>query len=70
MPVPAPPPERRPRAHIVRLVLLAPFVGVLWVPSYNALTPSLGGIPFFYWYQILWVVIAAALTALVFFIER
>lgn len=70
MPTPVPPPERRPRASLLRLFLLAPFVGVLWVSSYNSLTPALGGIPFFYWYQLLWVVIAAVLTAFVYFAER
>ncbi|HWA81559.1 MAG TPA: DUF3311 domain-containing protein [Acetobacteraceae bacterium] len=70
MPTPVPPPERRPRASLLRLLLLVPFVGVLWVSSYNSLTPTLGGIPFFYWYQLLWVVIAAGLTAFVYFAER
>ena len=70
MSTPVPPPERRPRTLLLRLLLLVPFVGVLWVSSYNALTPSLGGIPFFYWYQLLWVVIAAVLTVLVYFAER
>jgi hypothetical protein len=28
------------------------------------------GIPFFYWYQMLWVLISAAFTALVYFATR
>jgi Na+/proline symporter len=44
--------------------LLAPFVGALWVTSYQRLTPKLFGFPFFYWYQLLWVVIGAGLTGL------
>ena len=35
-----------------RLLFLIPFVAMLWVPSYNRIEPELGGIPFFYWYQL------------------
>lgn len=41
------------------VLLLSAFVALLWVPSYAHLTPSLGGIPFFYWYSMLWLVINA-----------
>lgn len=45
-------------AYIVSAVLLgSAFVALLWVPSYAHLTPTLGGIPFFYWYSLLWLVI-------------
>jgi hypothetical protein len=40
---------------------------VLWVPWYNSVEPQLGGFPFFYWYQLAWVLISAVLTALVYF---
>jgi hypothetical protein len=40
---------------------------LLWVPSYNSIEPSLGGVPFFYWYQLLWVFISAILIAIVYF---
>ncbi len=42
------------------LLLIAAFVALLWVPTYAHLTPSLGGLPFFYWYSMLWLVINAA----------
>lgn len=48
------------------LLLLAPFVGVLWVPFFNRVEPELWGIPFFFWYQFLWVIISALVTALVY----
>jgi len=35
----------------------------LTVPLYARATPALWGIPFFYWYQLLWVFIAAGLLA-------
>jgi hypothetical protein len=40
---------------IMRLLLLLPFIGLLWVPFYNRAEPSLFGFPFFYWYQLAWV---------------
>jgi Protein of unknown function (DUF3311) len=49
------------------LLFLIQFVAVLWPPFYNKLEPTLGGIPFFYWYQLVWVIIAAILTAIVYF---
>ena len=49
-----------PIAYAVSAVLLgSAFVALLWVPSYAHLTPDLGGIPFFYWYSLLWLVINA-----------
>jgi uncharacterized RDD family membrane protein YckC len=42
-------------------------VFVLWPPLFNRVEPSFSGIPFFYWYQLLWVIIGAVLTAVVYF---
>ena len=47
------------------LLLLLPFVGLLWIPFYNATEPSLLGFPFFYWYQLAWVPISSLLTFIV-----
>jgi hypothetical protein len=49
------------------LLFVIQFVAVLWPPFYNKLEPAWAGIPFFYWYQMLWVVISAVLTAIVYF---
>ncbi len=43
---------------------------MIWVPSYNRIEPRLFDFPFFYWYQLLWVLISAAITALVYFKTR
>jgi hypothetical protein len=32
-----------------------PHIGLLWVPFYNFRDPPLFGFPFFYWYQLAWV---------------
>ncbi|MFK8906101.1 DUF3311 domain-containing protein [Streptomyces sp. YS-3] len=49
---------------VIALCLIAPFVAMLWVGSYAKADPALAGIPFFYWYQMLWVIISTALTML------
>lgn len=49
------------------LLFLIQFVAVLWPPFFNKAEPTLVGIPFFYWYQLLWVILGAILTAIVHF---
>jgi hypothetical protein len=56
---------RGKRRWIVPVIFL-PFIAVLWVPFFNTLDPALWGIPFFYWYQLAWIVIGAALTIIVY----
>ena len=52
------------------LLLLIPFIAMLWVSSYNTKAPEFLGFPFFYWYQFLWVIISAIITAVVYFIVK
>lgn len=47
------------------MLLLLPFAGTLWVPLYARLEPTLFGIPFFYWYQIAWIVLGSLLIGAV-----
>ncbi|GHB20577.1 hypothetical protein GCM10010306_011370 [Streptomyces umbrinus] len=47
---------------MIAVCLVAPFVAMLWVGSYAKVDPAFIGIPFFYWYQMLWVFISTALT--------
>jgi hypothetical protein len=54
-------PGKRRGFRLSYLLLLIPFAAMLWVPSYNRIEPELAGIPFFYWYQLLWIVIGALL---------
>jgi hypothetical protein len=51
---------------VMWMLLLLPFVGLLWVPFYNFMEPSLLGFPFFYWYQLAWVPISSLLIWLVY----
>jgi hypothetical protein len=46
-------------------LLLLPFVGTLIPPLYNRIEPALFGLPFFYWYQLLWVILTSALLGVV-----
>jgi hypothetical protein len=41
------------------LLLFVPCVIALWVPLYNAETPALFGVPFFYWFQLLLIPVSA-----------
>jgi hypothetical protein len=49
------------------LLFVVEFVISLWPPFFNRVEPTWIGIPFFYWYQLLCVVICAVLTAIVYF---
>ena len=49
------------------LLLVVAFVGPLWVTLYNEREPSLAGVPFFYWFQLLWVLLGSLLMAVVYF---
>ncbi|MFH8755402.1 DUF3311 domain-containing protein [Streptomyces atroolivaceus] len=58
----AKPPTVTPMRVVIAVCLIAPFVAMLWVSSYARVEPTFIGIPFFYWYQMLWVLISTALT--------
>lgn len=45
----------RSKFNPIYLLLALPYLALLWVPLYNRTTPELFGIPFFYWFQMLWV---------------
>jgi hypothetical protein len=52
------------------LLFAVEFVIVLWPPFYNKAEPALIGIPFFYWYQMFWVIISAVFNAMVYFMTE
>jgi hypothetical protein len=58
------------RWHWARVLLIIPFVAVLWVPFYNRTEPTLWGFPFFYWYQLLWVILSGLIIGLVYLFEH
>lgn len=64
--VPAVTPER----VLAGLSLAVPVVALLWVSSYTKLAPTLGGMPFFYWYQVLWIPVSALFTGTAYLLLR
>ena len=66
-----------PRTHarpgtwiLIAIVLAAALIGTLWVPFYNHTSPTLGGFPFFYWYQLMWVPIVAILSGVAYLLSK
>jgi hypothetical protein len=45
------------------VILFLPFFAAICVPLYNRIEPSIGGVPFFYWFQFALIIVAAAVTA-------
>jgi len=52
------------------LLFIVQFVTALWPAFYNRIDPTWIGIPFFYWYQLLLVIVGAVLTAIVYFVTK
>jgi hypothetical protein len=52
------------------LLFVLPFVGTLLPPFYNRVTPTFVGLPFFYWYQLAWIPVTAALLGAVVLLTR
>lgn len=52
------------------LLLLIPYLAMMWVPSYNRIEPQIAGIPFFYWYQLAWIVLGAAVMLPIYLSEE
>jgi len=58
----ATPPTNKGLLVLAGILLAIPIVALCWVSTYARETPKLGGVPFFFWYQFLWVFITAGLT--------
>ena len=58
------------RRHPILLLLLLPLVAVLVPEFYNFAKPSIGGMPFFYWWQLMWVAGVAVCTGIVYLVTR
>ncbi len=52
------------------LLLVLPFIGTLVPQIYNRPEPPLFGLPFFYWYQLLWVIVTSVLLGVVLIATR
>ena len=49
---------------IAAILIIIPLIIYLDLPSYNTVNPTLLGVPFFYWYQTLWLALSAILFAI------
>ncbi|ACU70281.1 hypothetical protein Caci_1358 [Catenulispora acidiphila DSM 44928] len=59
-----------PARLIAAVCVIVPFVAVLWVPIFDKDKPEVAGFPFFFWWQLLWVAVTAALMGLAYFVVR
>lgn len=60
--------ERTRRRWALALFLL-PIAAVIYPPLYDRRTPTLGGVPFFVWYQLAVVVLAGVVTGAVYLLR-
>lgn len=51
-------------------LLVVPFVATLVPPLYARQAPELFGFPFFYWYQLIWIVISALIVWGIYMLTR
>ena len=58
------------RWGIVTALLVVSIAGALWVPVYARSLPKLGPFPFFYWYQFVWIPVAAVLCGICYLLLR
>lgn len=55
--------------HPVRVLLIIPFVAILWVPWFNRAQPAFWGFPMFYWYQLLWIILSGLVIGFVYLVD-
>ncbi len=51
--------DKKSRQIIAAILILIPFAIYFAVPLYNVVQPELGGLSFFYWFQILMLPVSA-----------
>lgn len=62
--------RRRAARRVGYACLALPFVAMLWVHAYARSEPPLFGLPFFYWYQFVWVLLTPVLMAVAYLLLR
>ncbi|NNN18345.1 MAG: DUF3311 domain-containing protein [Acidimicrobiaceae bacterium] len=51
-------------------LFIIPFIGTLIPPIYSKFKPELFGLPYFYWYLILWIIITGIIGGIVYFLSE
>ena len=64
----SPSPTRRSSRSWLLILLTIPFIVLLYPPFYNSINPTFIGIPFFYWFPLLWIIITAIITGALYFL--
>jgi len=62
--------EKKEKASWWYLLFVVQIAVILWPPLYNKAEPAVLGVPFFYWFQLAWVIVSAVFTAVVYFATR
>ncbi len=52
------------RKIVAGILFAIPWIFYMALPLYNRVDPRIGGLTYFYWIQIVWLVITAVLTAI------
>jgi hypothetical protein len=60
----------RGAARVIYILLAVPFAAMLWIGFYDRTEPEIAGVPFFYWYQLLWIALGALLLLPVYLYEE
>jgi hypothetical protein len=58
------------KIYPIYFLLAIPYIALLCVPLFNRASPALMGIPFFYWYQILWALLVGLTLAPIYLFEE
>lgn len=61
-------PTQRKRRSWLLVLLLIPFIVLLYPPFYNFQDPTFIGVPFLYWFPLLMIILTAILTAALYFL--
>ncbi len=46
---------------VAAVLIVIPFIVYFAIPTYNMVNPEWGGVPFFWWYQTVWLALSAVL---------
>jgi hypothetical protein len=60
------PPAKQKHSRWWLLPLLLPYLALCFPQIYARSTPALFGFPFFYWYQLAWVILASSIMGIVY----
>ena len=63
-------PDPVPKRHWLRIFFVLPFIAMLWVSSYNRLTPETVRFPVLLLVPAAWVVISAAIAGIIYRAEH